>query len=210
VTETDPRGQPAQHPTRQDRWRSRLTMKRRTPVFAAGVLPLAALTALVIGILSARVLPRGVDVSPRPLHQSPTQPAVVIPSHFDPRAQRGTRVQPRTPLPKTMTITSSVPSSSSPRPPEGRPRPTPRPAPHPPKPTPPPAEPAPPPTTPPEPAAPAAPTESASLPSTPPTSEAPQPSQTPEQPTKPGWGCGDGNHQHTGPPGKDDRTPCQP
>jgi hypothetical protein len=209
VTEPDPRGQPGQHPTRPDQWRSRLTTKRRTPVFAAGVLPLAALTAVVIGILSARVVPRGVNVSPPPLHQSRTQPAVVIPSHFDPRAQRGTRVQARTQLPKT-TITSSVPSASSPHPPEGRPGPTRSPAPHPPKPTPPPGEPAPPPATPPEPAAPAAPTESAALPSAPSTSEPPQPSQPPEQPTKPGWGCGDNNHQHAGPPGKDDRTPCQP
>ena len=72
-----------------------------------------------------------------------------------------------------------------------------------------PPPPPPPPSPPPSPPSPSTPT-GPSAPKPPPPPPAAPPSAPPPS-TKPGWGCGDSNHTHTGPPGqngKDKESPC--
>src|ERR671924_242384 len=102
-------------------------------------------------------------------------------------------------------------SSSSPPPPTASPS-TPPPSPPPPPPSPP--------AKPPAPGTPSAPKPSSPPPPSPPAPSPPAPKPPPPPPgppptpsdtsTKPGWGCGDENHTHSGPPGKggDKGSPC--
>lgn len=187
---------------------------RRAPVFAAGVLPLGAVCAAFIAMLSSVALqPRpSADVMPAPHLQGHTQPSVVVATHAAaaPRSHRSIprRTQasaaPRT-GPSLVVAESSPPPARVPAPEPQPASPTPQPTPSPPAPSP--AAPAEPPVTvSPEPATDEPVARSASPPPAPPTPAAPpvtQPAPTP------GWGCGDDNHQHTGPPGKAEaNSPC--
>ena len=209
VTDADIRDQETPHASRPGHGRSRLEGSRRAPLFAAGFLPLAALSALVIGVLFALTSPPDTHVSLPPAHQERTQPAVLV--HLSPNARTGARAQRRTTPSSATTPTPSLVGSASrpaerdrteaPKPGSPRPQPTPSPA------SPPAAEPAAEPATPSEPAATAAPLVLAPAPA--PAPEIPPAPQASDQASKPGWGCGDENHGHTGPPAKPDgSSPC--
>jgi hypothetical protein len=211
VTGADIRDQERPHASRPGHERTRLEGSRRAPLFAAGFLPLAALSALVIGVLLALTSPPDADVSLPPAHQERTQTAVFVPSHLSPNARTGARGRGRTPPSSVTTPTPSLVSAASrpaerdrneaPKPGPPRPQPTPSPAP------PPAAEPVAEPPTPSEPAATAAPLVLAPTPA--PALEIPPAPQPADQASKPGWGCGDENHGHTGPPAKPNgSSPC--
>ena len=100
----------------------------------------------------------------------------------------------------------SHPPAPPPKPPApgrpGAPNPAPPPPPPPPPASPPASQPPPPPPQPPPPPSPPPPPPRPGPPPPPPAPSPPPPSAAPAESTKPGWGCGDPNHTHTGPPGK--------
>ena len=225
VTERYVRGQAKQQGKWPRRWRTRLA--RTAPVFAAGVLPLGALAAVLIGILSASVAPPDADVSISTQHPRSARPALRIPSDVaaKPRPRKHALRRTTASLPPVADVGAPAPAPAPeptsvppPRPSAPSPSPTPPVAPPTPAPTTPaPTTPAP--TTPPAPvAAPAAPVSTLASPSPPPPTTITTTSAAPEQPpaadqsgeaSAPGWGCGDENHDHTGPPGKPGGTsPC--
>ncbi len=214
-------------PTPQQKERTGLQLNRRvwiaarrhaTPVFATGILPLAALAAALIALLASLVLPPGLDLpAPKPPRRTP--PTLVV--HTRPSLKHQAGVRGRRPAPdrpnRTPLLTSSDSSPASGRLPEPEPgasAPAPGPT------SPPPPQPTAPPATPPTipdtaeqtPSSPPPSTAPAPAPSAPPPSTAPAappPTQSSAQTVAPGWGCGDENHQHTGPPGKaDGDSPC--
>jgi hypothetical protein len=208
---TDLRGDNRQHGGRPVPRRAWIAAGRRAPVFAAGVLPLGAVCAAFIAMLSSVASRPSTDGVISPPHQGRTQSSVLVPRHPAPRPQSHRNAPRQTRTPPATSATPSLQVAESSRPPDRVPHPEPQPADPPPAPTPSPPAPAPPP--PPDPPvtaseqpAPAEPAPSAPPPSAPPTSAAPpvtQPASTP------GWGCGDDNHEHTGPPGKGDAdSPC--
>ncbi len=215
---TDLRCDKRQHGGRPAPWRAWIAAGRRAPIFAAGVLPLGALCAAFIAMLSSVASRPSADGVLPPPHQGRTQPSVLVPTRPSPTPQPGRRAPRRVQTPTAGRTIPSLLIAESSRPLDRVPHPGPQPpsppSPPPPSPSPPtPSPPAPLPTPPAdapvtasEQLAPAEPAPSASPPPVPATSAAPPVTQPASMP---GWGCGDDNHQHTGPPGKaEPDSPC--
>ena len=147
-------------------------------------------------------------------HRRPSPPRVVETSAAAPPTAQLVSA----PVPRSTPAPSPAPSprpSPSPKPSPAPPQPAP-PAPNPPAPTPSPSPPQPAPSPPqPAPTPPAPEPAAAAVPPSPAPQNSPpesQPASTPpsSESSKPGWGCGDKNHTHTGPPGNGsgNGSPC--